>query len=166
MSEEYNADFIAGYGDGVLNLAKQKSTADYIAGYEMGMRLRERKRVAPPQQSKQAPFEIPGTHPDYRKGFIDGTNDAKNIGLPKNPTKNTVYNDGYEIGFGSVIINIPSEDELAKIMDGAENDFVRDTFKAFNKGGKSKTKKGGKSKRGGGKSKKRGGKTKKRNQKK
>ena len=131
MSEEYNAEFIAGYGDGVLHLRKEIKTPEYIAGYEMGMRLRERKEHPQQQQSMQAPFEIPGTHQDYINGFRVGKSDAKNIGLPRYPTKNTVYDDGYEIGFGSVDIKITNKAELDKIMERALNPDVAEVYTSW-----------------------------------
>ena len=146
MSEEYNADFIAGYGDGVLRLSKEKETPDYIAGYEMGRRLRERKQQALPQQSKQAPFEIP---------------------------EHTQYDSGYKMGFVSVPQTSLDEHMAHASNDFArdayyslKNDELLLTPPSSQGNSKRPKRGGGKSKRRGGKSKRRGGKTKKRNQKK
>jgi hypothetical protein len=151
---------------------EQMETPDYILGYEMGKRIPNGPKLAPPQQSTslQAPFKIPGTYDKYIEGFIAGRDDATHTGLRKDDTGNRIYDDGYEIGFGHGLGSIEQQpmkkQKLDQYMKDAENDFVRDAYEDFKKGGKSKTKKGGKLKRGGGKSKKRGGKTKKRNQKK
>ena len=168
MSEEYNPDFIAGYGDGVLRLHEKKNTPDYIAGYEMGRRLRKRKEHPQQQQSMQAPFEIPGTHRDYINEFRVGKSDAQSKRLRETPPGDPQYDSGYEMGF----VTVP-QPSLYEDMAHASNRDVGEVFASFendellNKRTPKRTKRdGGKSKRSGGKSKRRGGKTKKRNQKK
>jgi hypothetical protein len=188
MSKEYNADFIAGYGHGILQQREQMETPEYIAGYEMGKRFRNRKQHTPqqstrlpqppppppppdilPQQSTILPqppppplYTLPGTDPKFITGFSIGKYNALN-GINEPPTGYPHYDSGYEMGFVSV-----PQTSLDEHMAHASNDFARDVYSSFKNLGKSKRTKrdGGKSKRREGKSKRRGGKTKKRNQKK
>jgi hypothetical protein len=136
MSEQHTAEYMAGYWDGRMGNYEQMGTQDYILGYEMGKRIPNRPKLAlppPPQQSTslEAQFKIPGTHPAYINGFRDGKRDATNIGLPKYPTKNRMYDDGYEIGFGSVYVKDISKDELDKSIMNAINIYVREVYTSF-----------------------------------
>lgn len=176
--DQHLLDFNEGYGDGILQKSETKKNSDYIAGYEMGKKFRNRKQYTQqstrlpqppppppppdilPQQSTILPqppppplYTLPGTHPDFIIGFSNGKYNALN-GINEPPTGYPHYDSGYEMGFVSV-----PKISLDEHMAHAPNE-IRDAYFSF---------KGGKSKRRGGKSKKRGGKSKKnksRNQKK